>query len=45
LASRIGDGLDGVQTHPVAKRVSDLIDELTARLSGEGPRGSSGDKP
>jgi curved DNA-binding protein CbpA len=36
LAARIGEGLDEAQTHPVAKRVSDLIDELTARLTGEG---------
>jgi len=41
LASRIGEGLDEAQTHPVAKRVSDLIDELSARLTGEGRRGSS----
>jgi curved DNA-binding protein CbpA len=41
LASRIGEGLDGAQTHPAARRVSDLIDELAARLRGEG-RGGSG---
>lgn len=44
LASRIGEGLDEAYTHPVAKRVSDLIDELTARLTGEGHRGPSGDQ-
>jgi hypothetical protein len=41
LASRIGDGLDEAHTQPIAKRVSDLIDELTAKLTGEGRRGSS----
>ncbi len=41
LAARIGEGLDEAQTHPVAKRVSDLIDELSARLTGEGRRRSS----
>lgn len=36
LAARIDEGLDGAQAHPVAKRVSDLIDELAAKLTGEG---------
>ena len=43
LASKIGEGLDQAQAHPVAKRVSDLIDDLAARLTGEGHRGSGGD--
>jgi curved DNA-binding protein CbpA len=43
LAARWGEGLDEAQGHPVARRVSDLIDELTAKLSGEGHRGSKPD--
>lgn len=35
LAARIGEGLDDAQTHPAAKRVGDLIDELAAKLRGE----------
>jgi len=35
LAERIGQELDEAQTHPAVKRVSDLIDELAAKLTGE----------
>lgn len=43
LAARWGEGLDDAQGHPVARRVSDLIDELTAKLTGDGHRGSKPD--
>lgn len=42
LAARINEGLDDAQTHPAARRVSDLIDELAAKLTGERRDGPGG---
>lgn len=43
LAARWGEELDHAQGHPVARRVSDLIDDLAAKLSGDENRGSKKD--
>lgn len=38
----LSERLSGAREHPVGRRVSDLIDELTGKLRGEQSRGSRG---